>query len=233
MLKNKLLLATALAFTSSLSCTTAALAYTALPYYIAVNAGIFQGSYDVSYRDQTDNIPQNIANTTQQHGYTEGIALGYSRLFHQDYLIGAELSANLDSHNANYQSGAASSAFTDNTQINNHYDLSLIPAILLNPSLAAYIKLGISYASIEDYLISPAGYTPSMTRYVSKRTAAGLASAIGIKKFINDHIALFAEANYHDYGTVNFSDFQNFTATYTHSAHMYSYGMVLGAAYHW
>ena len=42
---------------------------------------------------------------------------------------------------------------------------------------------------------------------------------------------LFASADYHDYGTVNFSTFQNYSAAYTHSSKVFSYDVLAGAAY--
>jgi opacity protein-like surface antigen len=201
------------------------------PFYVAVDAGIFQGAFSHTYTDQSDIISQNISESVQQRGYTEGLAIGYSTLFKEDYLLGAELSANFDSHNAVFQSGASTAAFSDATQIRNHFDLTFVPGIVLSHSIAAYAKLGISFASLRDNLSSPEGTTPTMSSFNSSRTARGFAGALGIKKEITDNVFLFVEGDYHDYGTINFSDFQNFTASYSHSAHVYSYAMVLGAAY--
>lgn len=208
------------------------LAMTNSPFYVAVDAGIFQGSMSQKYLDQTDIIQQNIAESLQQYGYTEGVAVGYSKLWCHQYLLGAELSGNIDSHSANYQSGAASTAFSDVTQINNHVDLAFVPGILLGDTVAAYAKLGISFASVQDSLFSPVGYTPVITRFQTNKNVTGFAGGLGLKKFITEKVSVFTEANYHDYGTVNFSNFQNFTANYTHSAHLYSYDVVLGAAYY-
>ncbi len=203
------------------------------PFYVAANAGIIQGNFSNSYLDQTDIIKQNIAESVEQHGYTGGLAIGYSKLYHEKYLLGAELSGNLDSHNATFQSGAASSAFSDTTQINNHFDLTFVPGILLSESTSAYLKLGVSVAYVEDNLTSPAGFGATPSPFNSSNHATGFAAGLGIQKSMSERVSVFAEGDYHDYGTVNFANFQNFSTSYIHSAHVYSYGVVLGMAYHW
>ncbi|MDR3478475.1 MAG: outer membrane beta-barrel protein [Gammaproteobacteria bacterium] len=217
---------------TSVALSSIALALPTQPFYVAVNAGIFQGSFDAAYRDQTDLIPQNIAQTLQQHGYSEGLAVGYQRPFRNQYLLGAELSANLDSHNASYQSGAANTSFSNSTQIKNHFDLTFVPGVMLGSTVEGYVKLGLSYASLQDNLTSPVGYTPTMTRFNSNKSVVGFAGGIGVKKFVTEQVSVYVEGDYHDYGSVSFANFQNFTASYTHNAHIYSYGMMLGAAYH-
>lgn len=212
--------------------SSAAFAYSDRPFYIGADAGIFQGTFSQSYLAQMTSPPANVAETTQQHGYTGGLVAGYSKLFHQQYLLGAQLSGNLDSHYANYANGANSLTYTDTTQINSHIDLTVVPGILLSDSAAAYAKLGVSTASVQDNLTSPATNASVMTRYNSTKMATGLAAGLGVKKFLTDQVSIFAEGNYHDYGVVNFTDFQNYTVTYTHSAHVYSYDLSLGAAYH-
>jgi opacity protein-like surface antigen len=204
---------------------------TVSPFYIAANAGLFQASYDVAYRDQTDIIQQNISHTVQQHGYVGGLAFGYTKILRDQYILGAEIAGNIDSHNARYESGAASAAFADNTQINHHIDLTLVPGIVLGPGISAYLKLGLSYASLQDSLTSPVGFAPTPARYNSNKNTLGFAGGLGIKKSLTDHVAIFAEGDYHDYGVVTFSNFQNFSAAYTHTARISSYGAVVGAAY--
>lgn len=200
-------------------------------FYIAANAGIMQVNFNQKYLDQVDLIKQNIADTVTQNDYNAGLAIGYSKLFYNQYLLGAELSGNLDSHNALYQNGAAGISMTDTTQINNHIDLTFVPGIMLSKAVAAYLKLGVSFASIQDNLTSPTGFTPTIMSFNSNANATGFVGGLGIKVFMTEHVALFAEGNYRDYGSVNFANFSNFTATYTHSAHVYAYGLALGAAY--
>lgn len=88
--------------------------------YIAADAGILTADFNQTYRDQTDIIPQNIATPSEQHGYTGGIAIGYSRLFCNNYFLGTELAANFASNAASFQSGAATSAFSDRINIKNN-----------------------------------------------------------------------------------------------------------------
>jgi len=201
-------------------------------FYVSADAGLFQGNFNYNYIDQTDVIQQNISESVQQHGYTEGLAIGYSKLVMQQYLLGGELSGNLDSHSASFQSGASTAAFSDSIKIKNHIDLVFVPGILLTDSLACYLKLGVSSAQLQDNLTSPAGFTPTLTNYNSNKRITGFAAGLGITKYITTNFSIFAEGNYHDYGAVNFANFQNFSATYTHAAHVYSAGVVLGATYH-
>lgn len=201
------------------------------PFYVSLNAGLFQGNFNTSYIDQTDLIQQNISQSSQQYGYTQGIAVGYSKLFRNQYLFGAELAGSLNSHQSKFASGAASAAFSDTTQINRNVDLTFVPGVLLTDTLAAYLKLGVSIASVQDTLISPVGYTPTMTRFTNNTTVTGFAAGLGVKKYVTDHVSLFAEGNYHDYGTVNFAAFQNFSANYTHTSRLYSYSILVGASY--
>lgn len=200
------------------------------PYYVAANVGIFEGAFSNTYNDLTDVIAQNISEAVQQRGYTTGLALGYSKLVRDKYFLGAELSGNVNSFNATFQSGASSTAFTDTAQIIHQFDLTFVPGILLSSTIESYLKLGVSYGVIQDTVTSPVGYTPVSTRYTSNVNTYGFAAGLGVKKFLSDTVSLFVEGNYHDYGNVSFSNFQNFSATYNHTSHIYSYAAVIGAA---
>ncbi len=224
---NKLICIVILEFIS-----TSALASSYDKFYVAVDAGIFQADFNNKYIDRTDVIPQNIEQPSIQYGYTSGIALGYSRLMSQNYFIGGQLSANFDGNNASFQSGASNTSFSDQINMSHHFDLTFVPGLVLSNSIATYLKLGISYALLEDEINSPAGFNSTiMTHYHSNENAIGFAAGLGIAKSLTDHISLFTEANYHDYGTIDYADFQNFMTTYSHSTHIYSYDVVIGAAY--
>ena len=199
--------------------------------YIAANAGIFAADFNQTYRDQTDIIPQNIASPSQQHGYTGGMAIGYRHLFCNNYFLGTELAGNFRTHSASFQSGAATSAFSDRIKINNDIDLSLEPGLMLNQSIAAYLKFGVARGSLEDHLTSPVGYNPEIHDYQTTKHPFGFTAGLGMTKSIVKNLGMFVEANYYDYGTVNLPNFQNFTADYTHTAHIYNYAVTLGLAY--
>ena len=200
-------------------------------FYAAVDAGIFQANVGSNYLDQTDVISQNISESIMQNGYTGGVALGYNQLVYSHYFLGGEISAHLNSGSATYQSGAATAAFSDKLKLNNYFDFTLVSGIITNSSFSPYLKLGLSYAVIHDNLVSPVDYTPVLTTYDTNKNALGFAAGLGITHLLSKKIALFSEINFHDYGTLNFKDFQNFTADYTHSVHLCSYGLSVGAAY--
>jgi len=200
-------------------------------FYGAIQGGIFEARFNNNYLDQTDLIPQNISDSLTQNGYTGGLALGYTRLINSRYFVDMELAGNVDGNSALYQSGAANTAFSDKVELDHHIDLTFAPGILTQSDFSPYLKLGISYASVRDYLTSPVGYDPITTQYNTHRNVFGFVTGLGVRYSITDRVKLFAETNYHDYGTLNFSSFQNFSANYTHSAHVYSYGVVLGAMY--
>ncbi len=200
-------------------------------FYVAVDAGIFKAQFNNKYLDQSDLIPQNITNSSMQNGYTGGLTLGYTRLLNTRYFMGFELSGNLDGNSALFQSGAANTAFSDQIQMNNHVDFTVIPGVMTQSGFFPYIKLGISRASINDNLTSPVGYDPIMTRFNSNQNSFGFVAGLGVRYLSSDHSWIYVEENYHDYGTVNFSAFQNFSANYSHSAHIYSYATLIGASY--
>src|SRR5436189_800735 len=110
-----------------ISSLIAAPAFATTGYYIAGNAGIFQGNFNQRYLDQTDLIIQNIQQTVQQNGYTGGVAIGYSHKVAGQFLLGAELDSNWDTNQSTFQSGSSSSAFSDVIQIKNHIDLTVVP----------------------------------------------------------------------------------------------------------
>jgi opacity protein-like surface antigen len=203
--------------------------------YLAADAGIFSADFNNTYLDQTDTIPQNFQSTVTQHGYTGGLAIGYRKPIYTNYFIGGEISGNVDSSNALFQEGASSGNFSDKTRINDHMDFTFVPGLKLSNTVSAFLKLGLSLAWIQDNLTSPvypAGlYTPVMTYYTNSNTEIGFTAGLGLSKSVCKHAALFTEADYHDYGTMNFQNFQNYSATYTHSTHVYSYDVVVGAAY--
>lgn len=199
------------------------------PLYFSANAGIFQGKLNTTYFDETDIYKLNISQSVPQSGYTGGFAIGYSKPYHQQYLIGGEISTNWNTDNATFQGGTA---ITNNTQIQYNIDFTVVPGILLNPTLAAYLKLGFAVASVQDNLTSAAGYSAISTNYNGTQTITGFVAGLGFKKSLTEHISLFTEGNYHDYGSVRFSQFQNFLTTYSHSSHIYSYSMLIGASYY-
>jgi opacity protein-like surface antigen len=200
-------------------------------YYIAANAGIIEADFNNKFSDQTDEIPQNIAQTTEQHGYTGGIALGYRRLVNPFYIIGTELSVNIDGSTALFQSGASTTAFTDKLKLRNHIDWVLKLGTLVTETVEAYLKFGLSNASVQDNLTTPVGYLAEMTTFNDQENLIGFTAGLGFRKALNKHISVLTELNYHDYGTATFNDFQNFSATYTHSAHVYTYDAKVGIAY--
>lgn len=200
-------------------------------FYIAAYAGIFTADFTNKYLDQTDVIPLNIVQTSMQNGYTGGLALGYTRLISPYYFIGEEFSANINSGNASFQSGASSTVFSDQVTMHSHFDLTLVPGLILSNSISAYLKLGVSYALLEDTLNSPAGFNAEAANYHRNKNVLGFAAGLGVKKSLSKHIFIFTEADFHDYGTLYFSNFQNFMSDYSHSTHVYSYEVVVGAAY--
>jgi opacity protein-like surface antigen len=202
------------------------------PIYVAAKVGIFQASFNSTYLDQADLIQQNIAQLFQQHGYTEGLAIGYSKVFYQQYLAGIELSGSYDSHAGNFQAGASTAAFSDNVRINNHFDLTFVPGLMLNDATAVYLKLGVSRASIQDTVYSPTGFTPTIARFTNNTNANGFVAGLGFERSIIKNVSVFVEGNYRDYGTATLASFQNFTASYSNSSHIYTYDASLGVAYH-
>lgn len=200
-------------------------------YYTAAGVGLFQGDFNNTYTDRTTSPALNIAQPSNQNGYMGEIAVGYRRPWHEQFFLGAELSGNLTGHTATLQTGSAMTNFADQVQVQYYADLTFVPGIMLSETIAAYIKLGLSYAALQDSLTSPSGFIPTPKNYMSNKNPFGLALGMGVSKSITHRVMIFTEASYHDYGTVTFSDFQNYAAAYTHSAHVYSYSVVAGAAY--
>jgi opacity protein-like surface antigen len=220
-------------FITALTLGCSSLAMATHPFYLAANVGAFQGSYDQKLLDQLDIIPGDIGLTSEQHGYTGGLAIGYSKVVNQQYIVGAELSGNLDSNHAYYAEGSSAISINDTTEIKNHIDLTFVPGVLLTDTVTAYLKLGVSVASAQDSVNSPTYLTPgipTMVNYTTNKNITGFAGGVGIKKFLNDRFAVFIEGNYHDYGVINFNNVSNYSTTYSHSAHMYSYDGVVGLA---
>lgn len=200
-------------------------------FYVSADVGIFQADFKNKYLDQTDTIPQNIAQISTQNGYIGGIAFGYRQFLNLKYFLGGELSANMVGNNASFQSGASSSAFSDQIKMNTFFDVSFIPGLMLSNSIASFLKLGMSLAFLEDSLVSPGGFNSTVVNTYRNKNVIGFAAGLGVFKLLTEHVSLFTEADYHDYGSVDFPNFQNFMATYSHSTHIYSYDVVLGASY--
>lgn len=200
-------------------------------FYGAIEGGVFKAQFNNKYSDLTDLIPQNVTNASLQNGYTGGVRIGYTRLLNKLYFTGIELSGNLNGNSALYESGAATTAFSDNIQINHNLDLAFIAGIKTDSAFYPYLKIGVSYASIHDRLTSPVGYNVLITSYNINKNGYGGVMGVGVKYTINERSGLFIEANYHDYGTLNLLPFQNFSASYAHSAHIYSYAALIGASY--
>jgi hypothetical protein len=84
---------------------------------------------------------------------------------------------------------------------------------------------------VQDNLVSPVGAASIITAYNQKENLIGITAGLGFEKLIAKHISIFTELNYHDYGSVSFQNFQNFSAIYTHYSHVYSYDGKVGLAY--
>ena len=215
----------------AMACFTDAYSMPDKQFYAAVNAGVFQADFSGNYLDKTDVIPQNMSGPALQNNYTGGIALGYNQKIKSDYFFGGEISAHINGGSAVYQSGASTSAFSDTLKLKNYFDFMFISGIVTHSIFSPYLKLGLSYADLSDDLVSPIGYTPIMTSFSMDKSILGFAAALGVSYSLNKRVALFSEINFHDYGTINFQDFQNFSADYTHSEQLTSYGLSIGAAY--
>lgn len=201
------------------------------PWYVAADLGIFQGNYDLIYNDATDAIAQNIRQTLQQYGYNGGLAIGYTRDLAANYLIGAELAGYLTTNNGNFNSGSTGTAFSDQIKIQNYFDFVAVPGFYVTHEVAVYAKVGLSCASIKDSVNSPTGTSSSPVTTNSSHFQLGAALGLGLKKKLNSRYTLFTEFQYHDYGTPNLPGFQNFTANYSHSVHVYSQALMLGLSY--
>src|SRR3990167_8415272 len=164
------------------------------PFYIAAGAGIMSANFNLKYNDLLDVIPQNFANSVSQNGYTGGLAVGYSHLVFERYLIGLELSGNALTNNyAKLYQGSSSAAFNDTLQLKYFVDLDIVPGILLTDSVAAHLKLGLSNASVYDSLTSPTGLIPGITNYHYTKTQVGFAAGLGVKKYLSSHWSVFSE----------------------------------------
>jgi outer membrane immunogenic protein len=221
---------------STLVCFSAAVFSTAVfanhhYFYAGINAGIFTGDFDNVYFDQTSTIAQNVQKDVSQRGYTGGVQLGYRKYLRHGYFVGVEALANADSNNATLREGAQALTFSDKTQFSGHADFVLVPGLTLTKTVSAYAKLGLSVARIRDNVVSPVGSLSTITSYSGVSNPLGFAAGLGVSKNVCRHISLFAEADYHDYGTVTFQNFQNYSAIYTHATHVHSYSVVMGVNY--
>lgn len=199
--------------------------------YGAIQGGVFQSNFNMNYIDKTDVIPQNISTPIIQNGYTGGLAIGLTHLLTNFFAFGLEFSGYRDGNNALYQSGANSTAFSDRIKMNHHVDFVVIPELITSGAFFPYLKLGASYAWLKDNLVSPVGYNPIMTHYHTNKNPLGFVTALGLRHSLGKHIGLFSEINYHNYETLNLKPFENFSANYTHSTRLYSYGVLIGVNY--
>lgn len=212
---------------SSLACAATASG----PWYLSASGSVFQGQFNTQYNDQTDAIQQNLRQSVQQNGYLGSIAAGYLHTCHNNYLLGGELSISGTTSTALYSAGAASNAINDKTSIPYFADLALLAGFVLSDSTYLYAKIGFSYAAIDSNLNSPTGFIPSYIQANATRYAPGGVFGLGLKKMINSHVAVYGEYNYHDYATVDFANFQNFTATYSHTVHASANSVGVGVTY--
>lgn len=199
------------------------------PFYLTANAGLFTGTSNERYLDQTDSIPGNISETVQQKGYTGGLGIGYSKQICQ-YLLGAELSGGWMSSAAIFQSGPSTTAFYDKLALLNYLDLVFVPGVFLTPSITGYIKIGASMGTVQDKVNTPVGFVPVYETSHSTQHVAGFTTSLGLKKWLTPTLGIFAEYNYRDYG-VTFPSFENFTAAYTHKARIFGQSVLVGLNY--
>lgn len=217
---------------SSIGFSSMSFAYSANPLYVAADAGIFHANFQQTLTDQVATITTNYSGQVEQHGYNGGVAIGYSQLVKQQYLLGVELAGNLASDSASYSPGLG--AFSESTQIKRYADLTFVPGFLLNDSTALYAKIGGTYSHVQDNT-SSASYvynTLTTNEYNTSKNILGFVAGVGVKKFFTDHLAGYAEGTYRDYGNVNFNPFANQSDTYAHKVAIDAYNFAVGVAYH-
>ncbi len=160
------------------------------------------------------------------------LVLAISKLICNQFLAGAEFDAQFNSHQANFASGSATTAFSDNLQIRQNFDLTFVPGVLVTDATALYAKLGVTYGQIKSQLSSPTGFTPTYISLNNSQYNWGGTLTLGVKHYFSEYGAVFAEYGYHDFGTVDFANFPNFTATYSHSERVYSQAVLAGISYY-
>jgi opacity protein-like surface antigen len=213
--------------------SSAVLANHASYFYGAADAGIFNAAFDALYAYQSPAVanPQSITNTAYQRGYMGGLKLGYHRPFHTHYFYNTEISGDIDSDRSSFQSGA-SGPFTDNMWIDGHADLSFVPGMIISNTMSVYMKLGLSVALLRDRLTSYTGSFNTQTGYSASKVIPGFLAGLGVSKSVSEHVDVFTEADYHDYGNRSMQTFLVQNATYASSVKIHWYDVVVGAAYH-
>lgn len=200
-------------------------------FYLMGEGGVFQGTFNIKDIDRSDTIPQSYAGTIQQNGYTGALGIGISKIFLRSYYLGLEFSGGGMNQNATFQSGAPSSSFTDKFAMEGYCDLTFVPGLFLTPSVAAYTKVGTTWGAFSETINTPTGFDATIKNKSSTRSAFGFTASLGVKKWVTPTLAVLAEYNFRDYGTVTFPSFENFTAEYSHRARIFGQSVQVGVTY--
>ena len=198
--------------------------------YLTANAGIFTGNFNNNYTDTTDLIPIDVAGVSVvQNGATGGIGLGYNAILADKYLLGAAIVQNFNSKQITFSTGSNGMVLSDTSSINNNLDIIIKPGIKITERFAAYLNGGLSLAYLKNNLVSLANYIlPAYTTYNNNKHLIGYVVGIGAKFDLMQHVGVFAEYNYRDYGTVSLPNFDNLTATYSRSGRITTNAVTCG-----
>ncbi len=198
-------------------------------FYVAIDAGIFQGNYNLSDTDTSNPVPSIAAGNADQSGYTAGLALGYRWMLSDKYFLGTELSGSVDSENARF----ANSSTNIDTSIaeKHHVDLTVDPGMRLGSDVFAYLKLGVTDAYLTDTTTAPVGLYANDQATITNQNRLGWVLGLGASKPISANCLAFAEYTYHDYGQFNLPDIQSMSTNYSRSARLNTGLITLGVSY--
>lgn len=202
--------------------------------YVVINAGVFRGGFNNSYTDTTDVVPVNASGSSlTQNGATGGFGLGYIAILKNRYLLGAEVVQNFNSQRVRFSIGSSDTVLCDTQAIRNNLAILFKPGIKITDFFDVYLNGGLSFGYLKNRLISQLDFIgPNYETHCKSQYLAGFVLGVGARAYLCKRISIFTEYNYRDYGTAKLPNFQNLTATYTHTDRITSMALTIGSAWH-
>lgn len=198
--------------------------------YAGLNLGYVRG-------DDRDNEDQNGAAT----GYTTrlkpdaglfGLALGYNRVFANNFVIGIEADAELRTGRDKtfYRfSGSFDTQYPVSTEVRNTMTLRPRAGYIFNENQTmAFVTAGIASASVRRSY----GDTSGPTTYTTTDRHQGWTVGLGVEHLVRANITLLAEGRYSDYGTDGVSSVPIYGAGYNEKQDYTEAALRLGVRYH-
>jgi outer membrane immunogenic protein len=138
------------------------------------------------------------------NGFVGGLFLGYGQYFDNFYL-GAEALGNWNGSTQNWSTTVGSLSYTNKTQVNGTWGLSLLPGVKLNDATLGYLRLGYDWTNFKtnESQSSGTGPAPTTTSVSKSNSSGGFNYGLGVETLLTGNWSVRTEFTHTNYNSFN------------------------------